>query len=329
MKRINPVVLAIVGACFASQGAVVSADTPSGKTDVPATASAARASGAAASMQEVRASKLLGTVARGSDGSKLGEITDLIVDTRTGGVHYAVLSVGGFLRIGDKQFAVPLSALSVDGRGELTVDADRDRLLSAPAFEGGRRPGWNDGRAEPSQRRADASGEANGRFRRASDVIRTKVMDSHGGHVGKVNDLVIDLRRSRVQYVVVDFNRAWNPNDKLVALPASAFADGASLPAWQSPEAEGAGAPRNAPPALALLNPGAPTKGTASAVNPPGSLETRPVPIDPKPGATAQPLPHEPLQTTTSYADDEALVYRGAREDLRDAPAFNPARYPR
>jgi sporulation protein YlmC with PRC-barrel domain len=327
MKRINPVVFAILGACLASQGVAANADTPSSKADLTRTASTTRTSGAAASMQEVRASKLLGTAVRGRDGSSLGEISDLIVDTSAGRVHYAVLSVGGVLGIGDKQFAVPLSALDVDARGELTVDADRDRLQSAPAFEAGLSPNWNDRRVGAGQQRAVKPGNANGHVRRASDIIRTKVKDSHGGDVGKVKDLVVDLRGSRVQYVVVDFDRAWNPNDKLVALPPGAFADGASLAAWQSPEAEGAGAPRNAPPMLALLNPGEPTKGTASAVNTPGALETRP-PIDPKPGAMVQPLPHEPLPTTTSYADDEALVFRGTREELRDAPAFDPARYP-
>ena len=326
MNRINTVVLAIAGACFASHVATASADTPSGNTKVQAAASTPRTSGEAASRQDIRASKMLGAAVRGSDGSDLGEISDLIVDTRTGRVHYAVLSAGGFLGIGDKQFAVPLSALDSGDHGELTVDADRDRLQSAPAFDAARRSNWNDRRAEANEQRATDPGAANARFRRASDIIRTKVMDSHGGDVGKVKDLVVDVGRSRVRYVVVDFNRAWNPNDKLVALPPSAFVDGASTEAWKSPEAEGAGAPRNAPPTLALLNPGEPTKGTASAVNPQGSLETRPLAIDPKAGATVQPLPHEPLPTTTSYADDEALVFKGTREELRDAPAFDPAR---
>ena len=47
-------------------------------------------------MQELRASKLLGAPVRGVEGSALGEISDLIVDTGTGRVHYAVLTVGGF-----------------------------------------------------------------------------------------------------------------------------------------------------------------------------------------------------------------------------------------
>jgi len=337
MNRIKPVVLAIMGACLALQCAAAGADAQSGaaagagsasaKTDTHA-ATSARSSAAAASAQAVRASKLLGTTVRGSEGSALGAISDLIVDTNTGRVHYAVLSAGGFLGLGDKQFAVPLAALRVDARGGLTVDADRDRLQSAPAFDAGREPNWNDRSVEAGRQRAADPGEANGHFRRASDIIRTKVRDSHGGDVGKVSDLVVDLGTSRVQYVVVDFNRAWNPHDKLVALPPSAFTDGASTAAWQSPEAEGAGAPRNAPPVLALLNPGEPTKGTASAVNPPGSLETRPAAIDPKPGAAVQALPPERLKTTTSYADDEALVYRGTREELRDVPAFDAARYP-
>ena len=47
-------------------------------------------------------------------GKFLGEIEELVLDTRTGCVRHAVLALGGFLGIGRKRFAIPWSALTPD-----------------------------------------------------------------------------------------------------------------------------------------------------------------------------------------------------------------------
>jgi sporulation protein YlmC with PRC-barrel domain len=324
----KPIALAIIGACLAFPISSAAADRAAAPPTTAAPAGAAQGSVAAVdSTHVVRGSKLLGMKVHDRQGASLGDIKDVIVDTNTGRVHYAVLSFGGVLGVGDKLFAIPLSRLRSDAKGRLTLDVDKEQLKSAPGFDAARWPNWNDPgyRAQVDRQYGAAPGEANARFRRVSDIMKTKVKDSHGGDIGKVHDVVVDLGASRVQYVVVDFDRAWNPKDKLVALPMNAFSDGATT-SWKQPPAEGAGAPRNAPPALAMMNPGEPTKGTASAVNPPGSVETRPPPVDPK---SVQPLPPEPLKTTTSYADDESLVYKGSREDLLNTPAFDRAQYPK
>ena len=86
MKRARPIVLAII--CFALQGAAASAERATfAEADGRSPASSGDASGAAASVQQVRASKLLGTTVYDSKRSALGEISDLILDTGTGRVH--------------------------------------------------------------------------------------------------------------------------------------------------------------------------------------------------------------------------------------------------
>lgn len=278
---------------------------------------------------EIRLSKLIGMKVHNAEGENLGHIKDLVVDANSGRVHYAVLSFGGVLGLGDKLFGVPVSRLHRDPKGKLVLDVAREQLKSAPAFASDHWPDWNDKsvRAEMDRRYGASPGELDARFRRASDMLRTKVRDSHGGDIGRVDDMVVDLRDGRLEYVVVDFDRAWNPNDKRVALPMSAFADGATAGRAQPP-AEAGAPPRNTSPALALTNPSnEPSKGTASAVNPPSSVPTRPAPIDPTARSGVQPLPEPPLKTTTSYADDEGLVFKGSREQVRDAPAFDAKRY--
>jgi sporulation protein YlmC with PRC-barrel domain len=64
------------------------------------------------------ADTLPGEVVRNDDGDPLGEVAHVMMDFETGQVAYAVLSVGGFLGIGEKLIAVPWSALHQDPDAE-------------------------------------------------------------------------------------------------------------------------------------------------------------------------------------------------------------------
>lgn len=66
----------------------------------------------------------------------LGDIKEIMLDMRTGRVSYAVLSFGGFLGMGDKLFAVPWNALTLDTVNKrFTLNVEKDRLESAPGFD--------------------------------------------------------------------------------------------------------------------------------------------------------------------------------------------------
>lgn len=70
------------------------------------------------------------------DGEELGKIEDFLLDLESGRIRYAVLSFGGVLGIGNKLFAVPPEAFSVDGSGQrLVLDVERERLENAPGFD--------------------------------------------------------------------------------------------------------------------------------------------------------------------------------------------------
>ncbi|MCW2247191.1 sporulation protein YlmC with PRC-barrel domain [Azospirillum fermentarium] len=78
------------------------------------------------------------------DGSRLGEIEDIVVDPVSGRIVYAVVELGGFLGIGERSFPVPwaLMTSTPDGRLELNVSADR--MKGAPQFTGSNRPDMTD-----------------------------------------------------------------------------------------------------------------------------------------------------------------------------------------
>jgi sporulation protein YlmC with PRC-barrel domain len=67
---------------------------------------------------------------------ELGKIEDIMIDVPNGRVAYAVLSFGGILGIGDKLFAIPWNALTLDADRECFVlDIDQERLKNAPGFD--------------------------------------------------------------------------------------------------------------------------------------------------------------------------------------------------
>jgi sporulation protein YlmC with PRC-barrel domain len=46
-------------------------------------------------------------------GEDLGKVDDLVVDVTTGRLRFVIVSIGGFLRIGDKLYAVPWELFTV------------------------------------------------------------------------------------------------------------------------------------------------------------------------------------------------------------------------
>ncbi len=69
-------------------------------------------------------------------GDDLGRIEDLMIDLNTGRIAFAVLSFGGFLKMGTKLFAIPWEALKVDGIKKVFVlHADKSKLEKAAGFD--------------------------------------------------------------------------------------------------------------------------------------------------------------------------------------------------
>ncbi len=82
------------------------------------------------------ASTLAGDKVRNSTGEDLGKVDEIMIDIPSGRIAYAVLSFGGILRMGNKLFAIPWSALRVDEDDKCFVlDLDKRTLENAPGFD--------------------------------------------------------------------------------------------------------------------------------------------------------------------------------------------------
>ncbi|ADZ69491.1 PRC-barrel domain-containing protein [Polymorphum gilvum] len=94
-----------------------------------------------AQMRGYLASNLIGKpvhVSSAEDAERVGEINDIVIG-ETGEVRAAIVGVGGFLGIGEKDVAVDFGRLTMVATDEdefrVTTDATREELEAAPAYE--------------------------------------------------------------------------------------------------------------------------------------------------------------------------------------------------
>ncbi|HWC96352.1 MAG TPA: PRC-barrel domain-containing protein [Candidatus Sulfopaludibacter sp.] len=91
------------------------------------------------------ASSLSGDSVRNAAGEDLGKVDELMIDIQSGKVAYAVLSFGGVLGMGNKLFAVPWNALTVDEDQKCFIlNVDRATLENAPGFDKDNWPDMSD-----------------------------------------------------------------------------------------------------------------------------------------------------------------------------------------
>lgn len=76
---------------------------------------------------------------------RLGTLKEFMLDLNSGRICYAVMSSGGFLGIGEKLFAIPWRALTLDAENVCFVlDIAEERLMNSPGFDKRHWPDMND-----------------------------------------------------------------------------------------------------------------------------------------------------------------------------------------
>ncbi|MGE5146794.1 MAG: PRC-barrel domain-containing protein [Candidatus Eiseniibacteriota bacterium] len=116
--------------------AVGSASSVAGMKDDGAAPHTTQKSAAATSgvlSYQFRASDIIGKTVKNTKGETLGSVDDLVV-SRDDKVVYAIVSVGGFLGVGDKLVAVRYDQLKRDGKDTFVYNATKEDLKARPAF---------------------------------------------------------------------------------------------------------------------------------------------------------------------------------------------------
>jgi len=95
--------------------------------------------------ENIRSSRVRGTVVYNRAGERLGVIDDLVIGKRDGQVKYAIMSFGGFLGVGEEYYPVPWDMLSYDpAREGYVADLTKDQLTRSPHFSAEKEPNWTD-----------------------------------------------------------------------------------------------------------------------------------------------------------------------------------------
>lgn len=82
------------------------------------------------------ADTLIGNEVYNHQDEDLGDIKEIMLDMSNGKVSYAVLSFGSFLGMGEKLFAVPWQALTLDTENKrFVLNAHKEKLKDAPGFD--------------------------------------------------------------------------------------------------------------------------------------------------------------------------------------------------
>jgi sporulation protein YlmC with PRC-barrel domain len=79
-------------------------------------------------------SSIVGTDVTNHKGEYLGRVADFVIDSQ-GHVTFVVIAHGGFLRIKEREVAVPFSSFAYDReKRHFVLDLTRDKLYTAPIF---------------------------------------------------------------------------------------------------------------------------------------------------------------------------------------------------
>lgn len=195
----------------ASAGASTGAAAQSkDSTSAAAGASSSTSAGMAGGMS---AKELRGTDIVDAQGKKLGDIEEVVLDMDSGRVHAVVLGFGGFLGLGEKHFAFPVSDLQpAKDKDKLQLNVDKEKLKDREGFAKGKYPAMSDEYwARVGGDKASAGAGQPGQkmnLVRASQVIGKDVQDQSGKDVGEVEDIMLSSDRTRIQNVVLDVEGA-------------------------------------------------------------------------------------------------------------------------
>ena len=182
-----------------------SAQTQPLQTEQPSASGGASAQ----SQSQLGANELIGKKVMDKDGKELGEIEDVVIDLQSGRVHAAVLSFGGILGMGEKNYAFPIDQLKPgQQQGQYTMDVDKQKLENADGFAKGQWPEMDDeywGRAGGQQQAsAGGGGQQKMNLVRASEMKGKEVSDKSGQQVGEIRDVTLDLQSGQLRNVMID-----------------------------------------------------------------------------------------------------------------------------
>src|SRR5688572_14415500 len=201
---------------------------------------------AAASPTTHKANEMIGSSVQTKSGEKLGTVRDFAFALPSGDLAYVIVASGGILGLGAEYHAVPPKAFSHETQNPkvLALDTTKEKWDAAPKFKKDQLPNLNahreqldkyfegsndakaqvkigDAKAEVKVKTPDIragakkEGEA---LHLATDVIGKGVVTKASEDVGKVSDLLVDMRAPSIAFAIVSTGTLLKPTDTRYAV---------------------------------------------------------------------------------------------------------------
>ncbi len=137
----------------------------------------------------VRGSELIGAKVFDQSAKNIGDINDVLLDENTGNISHAVLSIGGFLGIGDKLTAVPWKFIKQSDKNpkEFVVDADKAKLTAGTSYDKSAWPDMNQDWFQKSYTSYGLTAKTGAKLVRASNVDDAKLFNEKGEQIGEID----------------------------------------------------------------------------------------------------------------------------------------------
>jgi len=129
---------------------------------------------------EVLGTDFIGTPVNDKSGQQIGKIANLVFD-QNGRIELAVIGVGGLLGIGEKEVAVPFDALKSEeagGKHVFVIDATKDQLKAAPAYQTLNKQAFNERMKEWREKAQQSWGDVKSRAEKAYEEAKEKVEEA-------------------------------------------------------------------------------------------------------------------------------------------------------
>jgi sporulation protein YlmC with PRC-barrel domain len=165
----------------------------------------------------------------------LGMLEEMMIDPDNGKIAYAVLSFGGFLGIGNKLFAIPWEVLE-SSRGDYILRIEKSVLEKMEGFD---KEEWSLTRDELAKVYAhfeiqpywetkmgiveETQDMDNEIFLSTTTIKGSQVINVKKEHLGKIEELMIDVGMGRIAYEVLSFGGFLGIGNKLFAIPWEAL----------------------------------------------------------------------------------------------------------
>jgi sporulation protein YlmC with PRC-barrel domain len=199
MTMLNRFVLST--SAFVLAGGLALAQAPT------AQAPSVAAPSASSSMMRLLASDIYKANVYDNSENKIGDVTDLVINNDRN-ITTAVIGVGGFLGVGQKDIAVPFKDLKIssrNGKEWLALNRTKEELRSMPRYE-------------PMGRSVATSASSSIANWLVSDIYKANVYDNSENKIGDVTDLVLD-NEGNIMAAVIGVGGALGAGQKEVAVP--------------------------------------------------------------------------------------------------------------